>query len=275
MKVRTSCAAYPATCVSKLFQTSICGEDGFLDSAAALEVVDLVVTCDTSMAHLAGALGRPVWVALNDAAEWRWQRQRSDSVWYPTARLFRQRARGDWDKVFLEMAEALAHLLKKGANASTGEALTPSELPQVEVSWGELLDKISILEIKTERMSQAASVANVKRELEHLRSTLAAYPPLPIDIDRQRASLRSINEKLWDLEDAVRTCEAERTFDASFVELARKIYAFNDERARIKKQINVLMKSGFIEEKEHRSRIGSKLDDVTPFVNLAPRLAKC
>jgi tetratricopeptide (TPR) repeat protein len=232
------------------------GVDGFLDSAAAIEVVDLIVTCDTSMAHLAGALGRPVWIALNEAPEWRWQRQRSDSIWYPTARLFRQRARGDWDKVFLDMAEALTHLIKKGANASTNESLTVSKLPPVEVSWGELLDKISILEIKAGRMRQAASVANVKRELEHLRSVLADFAPLPADIDKERASLRVTNEALWDLEDAVRDCEAKKSFDASFVELARKIYAFNDERAQIKKQINLLMKSGFIEEKEYKSRIG-------------------
>ncbi len=231
------------------------GEDGFLDSAAAMEVVDLIVTCDTSMAHLAGALGRPAWIALNEAPEWRWQRQRGDSIWYPTARLFRQRAKGDWDRVFLDMAEALGRLLNKGANVSTFEMLKNSKLPPVEVSWGELFDKISILEIKSERMRQAVSVANVKRELEHLRSVLAEFAPLPADIDRERASLRATNEALWDLEDAVRDCEARRCFDASFIELARKIYAFNDERARIKKQINLSMKSGFTEEKEYRSQL--------------------
>jgi tetratricopeptide (TPR) repeat protein len=230
------------------------GEDGFLDSAAAIDVVDLVVTCDTSMVHLAGALGRPVWIALNDTAEWRWQRQRSDSIWYPTARLFRQRARGDWDKVFLDMAKAVTHLLKTSADSSTSHALTPSKLPPVEVSWGELLDKISILEIKSERMRQAASLANVKRELEYLRSVLDDFGPLPPEIDRERASLRAVNEMLWDLEDAVRDCEAKQSFNENFVKFAREIYAFNDQRAGIKKQINVLMKSSLVEEKEFSSR---------------------
>ncbi len=82
------------------------GEHGFLDSAAVMDVVDLVVSCDTSMAHLAGALGRPVWIALSDDPEWRWQRERSDSIWYPTVRLFRQDA-GGWDALFSRMAQAL------------------------------------------------------------------------------------------------------------------------------------------------------------------------
>ena len=87
------------------------GDDAFLDSAAALEAVDLIVTCDTSMAHLAGALGRPLWIALNQAPEWRWQRDRHDNIWYPSARLFRQHSKGDWDGVFSRMAKALQQLV--------------------------------------------------------------------------------------------------------------------------------------------------------------------
>ena len=83
------------------------GQHGFLDAAAVLGVMDLVVSCDTSMAHLAGALGRPLWIALNEPAEWRWQRHQEDNVWYPTVRLFRQQITGDWDHVFLRMADAL------------------------------------------------------------------------------------------------------------------------------------------------------------------------
>ena len=72
------------------------GPDAFLDAAAVMAHVDLVVTCDTSIAHLAGALGRPVWVALKKDAEWRWLRERRDSPWYPSMRLFRQPRIGDW-----------------------------------------------------------------------------------------------------------------------------------------------------------------------------------
>ena len=84
------------------------GPDAFVDAAAAMAALDLVVACDTSIAHLAGALGRPVWVALKKDAEWRWLRDRDDSPWYPTMRLFRQPRRGDWAGVFAAMAERLA-----------------------------------------------------------------------------------------------------------------------------------------------------------------------
>lgn len=84
------------------------GEHAFLDSAALLQVLDLVVSADTSMTHLAGALGRPAWLALNPVPDWRWQLERGDSPWYPSVRLFRQRLGGDWAEVFEAMAQALA-----------------------------------------------------------------------------------------------------------------------------------------------------------------------
>lgn len=86
------------------------GPQAFLDSAAAMMSLDLVITTDTAVAHLAGALGRPVWVALKQVPDWRWMLDRSDSPWYPTARLFRQRARGDWTGVFDAIEAALASL---------------------------------------------------------------------------------------------------------------------------------------------------------------------
>ncbi len=85
--------------------------DDFLDTAAVLANVDLVVTVDTALAHLAGALGVPVWVALRFAADWRWLRQRDDSPWYPTMRLFRQTEPGNWEGVMARMAQELAGLV--------------------------------------------------------------------------------------------------------------------------------------------------------------------
>ena len=84
------------------------GPDGFLDTAAAMMSLDLVITSDTSIAHLAGALGRPVWVALRKVPDWRWQLGREDSPWYPTMRLFRQTERDDWTPIFAAMAAAVA-----------------------------------------------------------------------------------------------------------------------------------------------------------------------
>jgi hypothetical protein len=86
------------------------GPDAFVDSAAVMENLDLVINCDTSAAHLAGALGRPVWTALKYVPDWRWQLKRSDNPWYPTMSLFRQAQVGDWNSVFTAMAHKLAGL---------------------------------------------------------------------------------------------------------------------------------------------------------------------
>ena len=85
--------------------------EDFVETAAAMEAMDLIITCDTSVAHLAGALGRPVWVALRYAADWRWLLERPDSPWYPGMRLFRQNALGDWPSVFAEIEAQLEKIL--------------------------------------------------------------------------------------------------------------------------------------------------------------------
>jgi hypothetical protein len=83
------------------------GPDAFIDTAAVLTTLDLIITSDTSIGHLAGALGRPVWVALRRVPDWRWMLDRADSPWYPTMRLFRQKSEGEWQSVFAEMARTL------------------------------------------------------------------------------------------------------------------------------------------------------------------------
>ena len=84
----------------------------FCDTKAVFECLDLLITVDTAVAHLAGALGRPVWVAVKHIPDWRWMLERGDSPWYPTMRLFRQRARDDWDSAFAAMAAALGPLTR-------------------------------------------------------------------------------------------------------------------------------------------------------------------
>jgi hypothetical protein len=92
------------------------GPDAFLDTAAIMECLDLVITSDTSIAHLAGALGIPTWIALQQVPDWRWLLHRADSPWYTQARLFRQSRRGDWNGVFAAMRDALL------ANGAPGAA---------------------------------------------------------------------------------------------------------------------------------------------------------
>ncbi len=81
--------------------------------------LDLIVTSDTVTAHLAGALGRPIWVALRHRPDWRWLQDRPDSPWYPTMRLFRQRARNDWEGVFADIAAALRQKISRGEGAAS------------------------------------------------------------------------------------------------------------------------------------------------------------
>ncbi len=123
---------------------------------------------------------------------------------------------------------------------------------RVPVSFGELIDKITILEIKSERMSDPAKLANVRTELEALNATWSAAAESSQDIGALRSALKAVNEKLWDIEDAVREQEAAGSFGAGFIELARSVYINNDERARIKREINTLLGSDLVEEKSYR-----------------------
>ena len=122
----------------------------------------------------------------------------------------------------------------------------------VPVSFGELLDKISILQIKSERITDAAKLANVRAELDALTATWQQHRAASIDIVALLDALKAVNERLWDIEDAVRLKERDQAFDASFVELARSVYLQNDERARIKKAINLALGSAYVEEKSYR-----------------------
>ena len=121
----------------------------------------------------------------------------------------------------------------------------------VPVSFGELLDKIAILQIKSERMADEAKLANVRRELEALSATWLAHPTAGHDIIALRASLKGVNERLWDIEDDIRRCEQRQDFGAEFIRLARAVYFENDERAAIKKQINLALGSSYVEEKSY------------------------
>jgi hypothetical protein len=92
------------------------GPDGFVDTAAVMSSLDLVITCDTSIAHLAGALARPTWIGLKQVPDWRWMLERDDSPWYPTVRLFRQPQAGAWAPVFARMAPELRSMVRAGAS---------------------------------------------------------------------------------------------------------------------------------------------------------------
>lgn len=122
--------------------------------------------------------------------------------------------------------------------------------PLVPVSWGELLDKLTILDIKRARLAQPEARANVEREAAALRPYGAAVLSHPA-IGAAFGELARVNERLWDIEDAIRIAEHEARFGADFVTLARAVYQRNDERAAIKRRINDLLGSELVEEKSY------------------------
>jgi hypothetical protein len=121
----------------------------------------------------------------------------------------------------------------------------------IEVGPGELIDKITILVIKSERMSDPAKLKNVRHELEVLDAARRAHIPASAELQRLEAALKGVNEALWVIEDDIRQCEADKDFGPKFIELARAVYKQNDKRAALKKDINVLTGSAIIEEKSY------------------------
>jgi hypothetical protein len=120
------------------------------------------------------------------------------------------------------------------------------------VSFGELIDKITILEIKSGRMTDAAKLANVRDELELLSALWQRDPASNTDISAERAELKRINEALWEIEDEIRLKERDQAFDARFIELARAVYHTNDKRAAVKRAINLKLGSRLVEEKSYQ-----------------------
>lgn len=121
----------------------------------------------------------------------------------------------------------------------------------VDISPGELLDKITILEIKSARMTDAAKLENVRYELTLLRQTWENSVDASGSLGDFESELKSVNEQLWEIEDAIRVCEANQDFGPKFVELARSVYTTNDRRAGIKRQINTMLGSSIVEEKSY------------------------
>lgn len=214
----------------------------FVDTAAVLKSLDLVIAPNTAIAHLAGAMGVPVWVALPSSLEWRWMVHREDSPWYPTMKLFRRPANAGWDAVFNRMANELLERI-----AYPGRPIT------VEISPGELVDKITILQIKSEQITDPPTLTNIRRQLEALVAVynreLGARSPL-ISLS---ADLKAINGAIWLSEEELRARERSGDFGPQFIEAARSVYRNNDRRATLKRSIDEQLGSSLFEVKSYRN----------------------
>lgn len=220
------------------------GPDAFLDTAALIMSLDLVVTVDTAVAHLAAALGRPVIFALQARdADWRWIPGHQQSRWYPSATFIRQAAQGDWWSAFVAIA---GEVRRRMSTAAAGGVH-----PMTPVSVGELLDKMSILAIKRRRIADPDKRSNVDREHAALTAICADHG---LDADAAAAlvaELNGVNEALWDIEDDIRRLEEAGDFGPRFIELARAVYKTNDRRAVLKSALNKLFGSALREEKSY------------------------
>ena len=123
--------------------------------------------------------------------------------------------------------------------------------PQVLVSWGELFDKITILQIKLENLTSKNALNNVEREFNQLQSILIKYFPNSTEAKQLEEELKQTNKQLWDIEDKIRDKERNSSFDEDFIQLARSVYIVNDKRSLIKRKINHIFGSEFVEEKSY------------------------
>jgi hypothetical protein len=204
----------------------------FMDTAAVLMNLDLLISSDTAIAHLAGTLGVPTWMPMTYSADWRWLHERSDSPWYPAMRLFRQPEHGDWGSVFRRMADELRPILE-----------TPRQARPIvlQVGAGELVDKLTILEVKAARISDPKKLQNVRAELAAVQGAYAVAINGSAELVELTRELKSVNERLWDVEDQIRSCEHRGDFGPGFI----------DHRAALKHQLNRLVGSHLVEEKSY------------------------
>ncbi len=122
---------------------------------------------------------------------------------------------------------------------------------QATISYGEFLDKLTILQIKKQRITDKDKLQNIQNELDSVTRAWQECPASKIDISAELAALKAINEKLWVIEDDIRDKERQQNFDQGFIELARSVYFENDTRAKIKREINIKLGSDLIEEKSY------------------------
>jgi predicted nucleic acid-binding Zn-ribbon protein len=136
----------------------------------------------------------------------------------------------------------------------TTTTIVPHMTARIEISYGELLDKITILEIKSERIAESAKLANVSAELAALNAAWVEIPgqAQSEELSTLRTELKATNEKLWEIEDDIRELERQQSFDETFIALARSVYFTNDRRAALKKRVDQCLGSRFSEEKSYK-----------------------
>ncbi len=143
------------------------------------------------------------------------------------------------------MAESVDDSRSVGSSSLAGGIMVPT-------SFGDFIDKITILEIKADRIIDQQKVVNVHAELALLRRIFAGFENMPARVGELKNELRGVNETLWEIEDRIRDCERRKDFGGCFIELARSVYITNDRRAAVKRQLNQVVGSAILEEKSYQ-----------------------
>ena len=199
----------------------------FMDTAAILKNLDLVISSDTSLVHLAGGMGVPVWMALPRAADWRWLLGREDCPWYPTMRLFRQRELGNWEELFDRIGSEVWELVKQKRRR------VPAPL-----SAGELLDRVVTLEFQLRQSANGHAPVELERQLDQLREACREQVPETDEVRRLRDELQAIKEKLRQCKCEVQEREAENDSSPRLAELLKSVRRLETERSAIKQAID-------------------------------------
>lgn len=202
----------------------------FMDTAALIKNLDLVVTIDTSISHFAAALGTPTWILLPEPADWRWMLKCTDTPWYPNVRLFRQPKVGDWKSVMEDIVTALLEIVSKQPIPQKIES--PAATTVTSEDLYELIDKLTMLTFDKETK---AAVTEYNFLMNRYKIAAARYPTLEL----LKNQLLEVNKQLWTLDKQLRNSQ-QSAFNTEFAELSRKIYFAQDLKAYIKTQVHSL-----------------------------------
>jgi len=211
------------------------GLNDFADTAALIANLDLVITIDTGVSHLAGAVGKETWVMLPFVPDWRWLLDREDSPWYPTIRLFRQDASCTWGPVVERIARDLAGKL--------GATLSVDNVP-VQITPGELLDRIAALEARAGRTKKADEQEKIRAELSSLAPARDRLVAPANDLNSLADELKEANSAEQRMQQGLRSCERSKDFGEKFVKLARAALRAADRRSALRRQVDELFAAG-------------------------------
>lgn len=202
--------------------------------SAIIDQMNLLITTEPIMAYLAETLGKKAWLILPETVD-----LDEVALEHPELDLFTYT---NSNEVVFNVMHKLAYTIEKPA----------AEIVVAEVQIGELLDKITILEIKTERIHDENKLKNIWKELNSLRKTFDEFFVMTPELEELITQLKAANEALWETEDLIRDKERAKCFDDEFIKLARSVYIQNDERCYFKRKINELLGSRLIEEKSYK-----------------------